>query len=236
MKHDKTGACTVLAVMDTVQRLAPGTPLLVVAPAVENAIGPRATRPSDVVTALNGKRVEVTNTDAEGRLILGDAMTWAERLGATHLVDVATLTGAAHRALGPFDSALFGSDELLVEELLALGRHAGDRLWHLPLDEDLRADLASPYADLVNSPSRVEGGAIHAALFLREFRTRPWAHLDIAGTAYARTELAWAPRGALGTAHATLVELALAGPGPKPAGDGRPRRTSTPRAKRGGTA
>ncbi len=211
MKHDKTGACTVLAAIDTVSRLAPGTPLLVVAPAVENMPGPYSTRPSDVVTALNGKRVEITNTDAEGRLILGDALVYAERLGATHLVDVATLTGAAHRALGSFDTPTFGTDDDFNAALAAAGRAAGERFWPLPLVEELRADLNSPYADLLNSPSQPEGGAIHAALFLREFVTRPWAHLDIAGTAYLRSAAAWGPKGATGVTHATLVELALAG-------------------------
>ena len=108
MKMDKTGACTVIAAVVTVQRLAPGMPLLAVAPAVENMPGPRATRPGDIVKALNGKWVDITNTDAEGRLILGDAMTYAEQLGATHLVDVATLTGAVGRAFGKLVTGAFG--------------------------------------------------------------------------------------------------------------------------------
>ena len=108
MKMDKTGACTVIAAIATVARLAPGTPLLAVAPAVENMPGPHSTRPGDIVTALNGKKVDITNTDAEGRLILGDALTYAERLGATHLVDVATLTGAVSRALGHLVTGAFG--------------------------------------------------------------------------------------------------------------------------------
>ena len=111
---DKTGACTVLAAAATVARLAPGTPLLAVAPAVENMPGPHSTRPGDIVTALNGKTVDVINTDAEGRLILGDAMTYAERLGATHVVDVATLTGAVARALGHLVTGAFGAPAALV--------------------------------------------------------------------------------------------------------------------------
>ena len=109
MKMDKTGACTVIAAIATVPRLAPGTPLLAVAPTVENMPGPHSTRPGDVVRALNGKMVDITNTDAEGRLILGDAMTYAERLGATHIVDVATLTGAVARALGHLVTGAFGT-------------------------------------------------------------------------------------------------------------------------------
>ena len=114
MKMDKTGACTVIAAIATVARLAPGTPLLAVAPAVENMPGPHSTRPGDIVTALNGKKVDITNTDAEGRLILGDAMTYAERLGATHLVDVATLTGAVARALGHLVTGAFGTPQAVV--------------------------------------------------------------------------------------------------------------------------
>ena len=114
MKMDKTGACTVISAIATVARLAPGTPLLAVAPAVENMPGPHSTRPGDIVTALNGKKVDVTNTDAEGRLILGDAMTYAERLGATHIVDVATLTGAVSRALGHLVTGAFGTPQDVV--------------------------------------------------------------------------------------------------------------------------
>ena len=114
MKMDKTGACTVIAAIATVARLAPGTPLLAVAPAVENMPGPHSTRPGDIVTALNGKKVDVINTDAEGRLILGDALTYAERLGATHLVDVATLTGAVARVLGDQVTGAFGTPQALL--------------------------------------------------------------------------------------------------------------------------
>ena len=121
MKMDKTGACTVIAAIATVARLAPGTPLLAVAPAVENMPGPHSTRPGDIVTALNGKKVDITNTDAEGRLILGDAMTYAERLGATHLVDVATLTGAVSRALGHLVTGAFGTPQDFYDEVAAAG-------------------------------------------------------------------------------------------------------------------
>ena len=121
MKMDKTGACTVISAIATVARLAPGTPLLAVAPAVENMPGPHSTRPGDIVTALNGKKVDVTNTDAEGRLILGDAMTYAERLGATHIVDVATLTGAVSRALGHLVTGAFGTPQAWYDEVMAAG-------------------------------------------------------------------------------------------------------------------
>src|SRR5438046_10302728 len=122
MKMDKTGACTVIAAAVTVARLAPGTPLLVLAPAVENMPGPHSTRPGDVVKALNGKWVDITNTDAEGRLILADALTYSERLGATHLVDVATLTGAVSRALGALVSGAFGPPEPWAATVLSSAR------------------------------------------------------------------------------------------------------------------
>ena len=210
MKMDKTGACTVIAAIETVARLAPGTPLLVVAAAVENMPGPHSTRPGDIVTALNGKTVDITNTDAEGRLILGDAMTWAERLGATHLVDVATLTGAVSRALGHLVTGAFGTPQSFYDEVAAAGARAGERYWQLPLVDEYVADMDSWYADFQNSSS-AEGSLVKSGLFLREFATVPWVHLDIAGTAYYRKAAPYAPRGATGVSHATLVELALAG-------------------------
>jgi leucyl aminopeptidase len=213
MKMDKTGACTVIAAIATVSRLAPGTPLLAVAPTVENMPGPHSTRPGDVVTALNGKKVDITNTDAEGRLILGDAMTYAERLGATHLVDVATLTGAVARALGHLVTGAFGTPQGFYDEVMSAADRAGERYWQLPLIDDYVQDMESWYGDLQNSGSS-EGSLIKSALFLREFVTRPWVHLDIAGTAYYRKAVPFAPRGATGVSHATLVELALAGARP----------------------
>ena len=210
MKMDKTGACTVIAAMETVARLAPGTPLLGIAAAVENMPGPHSTRPGDIVTALNGKKVDITNTDAEGRLILGDALTYAERLGATHLVDVATLTGAVSRALGHLVTGAFGQPQDWYDQVVAAGDRAGERYWQLPLIEEYVPEMDSWYGDLQNAGS-AEGSLVKSGLFLREFVTRPWVHLDIAGTAYYRKALPFAPRGATGASHATLVELALAG-------------------------
>ena len=213
MKMDKTGACTVIAAIATVARLAPGTPLLAVAPAVENMPGPHSTRPGDLVKALNGKWVDITNTDAEGRLILGDAMTYAEQLGATHLVDVATLTGSVSRALGDMVAGAFGNEQAWTDQVLGAGSRAGERYWQMPIVEDYWVDMESWYGDMVNSSSS-EGGLVKSALFLREFATRPWVHLDIAGTAYYRKTKPFAARGASGSSHATLVELALAGARP----------------------
>ena len=210
MKMDKTGACTVIAAIATVARLAPGTPMLAVAPAVENMPGPHSARPGDVVKAMNGKTVDIINTDAEGRLILGDAMCYAEKLGATHLVDVATLTGAVLRALGDQMTGAFGTPQAWYDDVAAAGERAGERYWQMPMIDEYRKDLDSWYADFTNTGS-AEGGLVKSALFLREFATVPWVHLDIAGTAYFRKKTAYAPAGATGVAHATLVELALAG-------------------------
>jgi leucyl aminopeptidase len=210
MKMDKIGACTVIAAIGTVARLAPGTPLLALAPAVENMPGSHSTRPGDVVKALNGKYVDITNTDAEGRLILGDAMTYAETLGATHIVDVATLTGAVSRALGHLVTGAFGTPQSWYDEVAAAADKAAERYWQIPLIDDYVPEMDSWYGDLQNSGS-AEGSLVKSGLFLREFRTVPWAHLDIGGTGYFRKSTPYAARGATGVTHATLVELALAG-------------------------
>jgi leucyl aminopeptidase len=210
MKMDKIGACTVIAAIATVARLAPGTPLLAVAPAVENMPGSHSTRPGDVVKALNGKWVDITNTDAEGRLILGDAMTYAERLGATHIVDVATLTGAVSRAFGHLITGAFGTPQGWYDDVMSAADKAAERYWQIPLIDDYVPEMESWYGDIQNAGS-AEGSLVKSGLFLREFRTVPWAHLDIGGSGYFRKTTPWAPRGATGVTHATLVELALAG-------------------------
>ncbi len=210
MKMDKIGACTVIAAIATVARLAPGTPLLAVAPAVENMPGGHATRPGDVVKALNGKFVDITNTDAEGRLILGDAMTYAETLGATHIVDVATLTGAVSRAFGHLITGAFGTPQGWYDDVMSAAVKGAERYWQIPLVDDYVTDMESWYGDLQNSGS-AEGSLIKSGLFLREFRTVPWAHLDIGGSGYFRKTTPYASRGATGVTHATLVELAMAG-------------------------
>jgi leucyl aminopeptidase len=210
MKTDKTGAATVIHAIATATQLAPGIPMLAVAPAVENMPGPHSTRPGDVVRALNGKTVEITNTDAEGRLILGDALTWTERQGATHIVDVATLTGAMARALGRYVTGGFGDTESWWADVAAAASRQGEALWRMPLEEDYRKDIDSPFADMANS-GIAEGSALTAALFLKEFVSVPWVHLDIAGTAYLEKADPWAAKGATGVMHATLVDLCLDG-------------------------
>ena len=208
MKHDKSGAAAVIAAARTLARLAPDTPLMAVAPMVENMPGGNAQRPGDVVKAMNGMTVEVTNTDAEGRLILADAMTWAEREGATHLVDVATLTGAHSVAFGDQVSAYFARPLEWGAELGAAAEKAGEWFWEMPLVQEYRAAYDSPYADIVNSGTR-DGSLIKSAVFLSEFTTVPWVHVDIAGTAYLGADKPYGPKGATGAAVSALVRLAL---------------------------
>lgn len=208
MKHDKSGAAAVIAAARTVARLAPSTPLMAVAPMVENMPGGNAQRPGDVVRAMNGMTVEVTNTDAEGRLILADAMTWAETQGATHVVDVATLTGAASVAFGEQISAYFARPREWGQRVGAAAEAAGEWFWEMPLAVEYRASYDSAHADIVNSGSR-DGSLLKSAVFLSEFVTVPWVHVDIAGTAQLSAEKPYGPRGATGAAVGALVELAL---------------------------
>jgi leucyl aminopeptidase len=208
MKHDKSGAAAVIAAARTVARLAPETPLMAVAPMVENMPGPNAQRPGDVVKAMNGKTVEVINTDAEGRLILIDALHWAERQGATHLVDIATLTGVHAAAFGELISAYFAKPREWGASVQAAADATGEWFWEMPLATEYRASLDSAHADIVNSGTR-EGSLIKSAVFMNDFVTVPWVHVDIAGSAYLTADKSWNPKGALGTGVSTLTQLAL---------------------------
>jgi leucyl aminopeptidase len=208
MKHDKSGAAAVLAAARTLARLHPDAPVMAVAPMVENMPGGRAQRPGDVVKAMNGKTIEITNTDAEGRLILADALHWAETQGATHLVDVATLTGVAAMAFGELVSAYFAKPQDWGDKVKAAAEATGEWLWEMPLATEYRTQLDTPYADIINSGSR-DGSLIKSALFIHEFTTRPWVHLDVAGTAWMAADKATFPKGAVGVAMTTLVRLGL---------------------------
>ena len=211
MKDDMAGGAAVAGAMLALARLQAPFNIIGVIPTAENAIGGRATRPGDVVRGASGKSVEIINTDAEGRLILGDALWYAQKLGATHLVDVATLTGAIMVALGRHVSGLFGQPAAWVETVHDAAKHAGDRLWPLPIYEEAREQLRSEIADMINSAGR-PGGAVTAAAFLREFAGDvPWAHLDIAGTAWAESKEPYQPKGATGVAVRTLTELGMTG-------------------------
>jgi leucyl aminopeptidase len=220
MKSDMSGGAAVTAAMRGLALLKSPFKAIAVIPAVENMPGGRAIRPGDVLTGASGKTVEIINTDAEGRLILGDALWYAQRLGATHLVDVATLTGACMIALGRSVSGLFGAPESWTETVRAAGRRTGDRVWPLPIDGDYPELLKSDIAEIVNSTGRA-AGAITAACFLQHFvQDRPWAHLDIAGTAWAEERKAYMQKGATGVAVRLLIELGMTGGASSPARKG----------------
>jgi leucyl aminopeptidase len=211
MKSDMSGAAAVAAAMLAVARLGGTYRTVAVIPSAENMVGGKAIRPGDVLRGANGTTVEVINTDAEGRLILGDALWYAQKLGCTHLVDVATLTGAVTVALGRHVSGLLGQPQGWVDTVSGIAADAGDRVWQLPIYEEAREQLRSDIADIINSAGR-PGGTITAAAFLREFAGDvPWAHLDIAGTAWAESKESYQPKGATGVAVRTLTAVAMTG-------------------------
>ena len=184
MKYDMCGAASVLGTLQAVARMALPINLTVIVPATENMPGGSATRPGDIVASMSGQTIEILNTDAEGRLILCDALTYAERFEPDTVIDVATLTGACVVALGEVATGLFSNRDGLARELLDAGDEAHDRAWHMPLWEDYQEQLKSPFADVANIGGRM-AGAVTAACFLSRFTKKfEWAHLDIAGTAW----------------------------------------------------
>jgi leucyl aminopeptidase len=204
MKGDKSGACNVLGILKGAAALKLETEVHGILAAAENMPGGRAFRPDDIIRARNGKTIEIDNTDAEGRLVLADALSFASELKPDGIIDMATLTGACAVALGSWTAGLFTMDEKLCESLLASARQRGERLWRLPMDDEkIGETLKSKFADLVNAGDRY-GGATFAAMFLNEFVEKgiPWAHLDIAGAdfmkedsgVYARGASAWGVR------------------------------------------
>jgi leucyl aminopeptidase len=209
MKYDMAGGATMIGAMQAIAQLKPSLPVTAFIPCVENMPGSRAQRPGDIVTALSGKTIEVINTDAEGRLILADALVYARRQGCTHLVDAATLTGAIVVALGHLRVGLFSNDDGLRDRVLAAADAEGERAWAMPLDDDYKDYLKSAFADLANVGGRW-GGAVTAAMFLREFaETTPWVHLDIAGTAWIDDEKPHLAKGPSGLPVRTMIRLAL---------------------------
>jgi leucyl aminopeptidase len=209
MKDDMAGGAAVACAMRAIGML--GAPIRVVGvvPATENMPGGRAIKPGDILRSAEGKTVEVINTDAEGRLVVGDGLWYARRLGATHLVDVATLTGAVVVALGKITSGIFGRPEAWVNQVRRVADRAGDRVWPLPLFEEYRDQLKSDIADMTNTGGR-PAGSITAAMFLKEFSGGlPWAHIDIAGTAWAEEPRPYLPKGPSGVAVRALAELAF---------------------------
>jgi leucyl aminopeptidase len=208
MKYDMSGGASVVGAMRAIGLLKPSVPVIGIVAAVENMPDGKATRPSDIVTAMNGKTIEILNTDAEGRLILADAVAYAEKQGATKIVDMATLTGAVIIALGDVNTAVLGNDQDLVNEIIECGREVGENYWQLPLGREYSKGIKSDIADIKNiGPSR-KAGTIIGAVFIQEFIDKAkWAHLDIAGTAWADSERPHQSKGPTAVAVRTLVKM-----------------------------
>src|SRR5688572_2921368 len=209
MKDDMSGGAAAICAIAAIARLNVPVRCLTLVPMTENMPGGRALKPGDVLRSAEGKTVEVLNTDAEGRLVLGDALWYARQLGATHLVDLATLTGACVVALGKTTSGLFGTPPAWVEQVHRASERGGDRCWPMPTFDDYKELFKSDIADFANTGGR-PAGSITASLFLTEFTVDlPWSHLDIAGTAWEEDAKPYQPKGATGVGVRTLVELAL---------------------------
>jgi leucyl aminopeptidase len=207
MKYDMTGGATVLGVMRAIAQLKPPMPVLGVVPATENMPSGKATKPGDVVRAMSGKTIEVINTDAEGRLILADAVSYAKKLGATRVIDMATLTGAVSIALGDVNTGILGTDQSLIDEVIESGREVGEKFWQLPLDKEYTKQIKSDIADIKNVGGR-KAGTITAAAFIKEFAEGiSWAHLDIAGTAWGDEAKPFRSKGPTGVAVRTLLNF-----------------------------
>ena len=210
MKYDMCGGAAMIGAMRAIAALKPSCKVIAVVPSSENMPGGRAQKPGDVQISMAGKSIEVINTDAEGRLILADGIAYAKQLGCTHLVDAATLTGAIVVALSNVNVGVFGSDQTFTDQLLASAKAAGEKMWPMPVDDDYREMIKSGIADIQNVGSGKGGGAITAAMFLKEFTgDTPWIHLDIAGTAWQDDVKPWNAKGATGVAVRTLVDLAM---------------------------
>jgi leucyl aminopeptidase len=210
MKYDMSGAAAVLGTFETLGRLKPKVHVVGLIPSTENMPSGTAVKPGDVITSHLGKTIEVINTDAEGRLILCDALSYARRYKPAAVVDIATLTGAIVVALGHSAAGIMGTDEKLVEEVRQAGERAGERVWELPLWDDYRDLMKSDIADVKNSGGR-PAGSISAGWFLREFVDGfPWAHLDIAGTAYTERDEPGRVKGPTGMGVRLFTEFVLA--------------------------
>jgi len=208
MKYDMSGGSTVLGTMRAIALLRPSVPVLGVVAAVENMPDGGASRPSDIVHAMNGKSIEILNTDAEGRLILADAVAYAEKQGATRIVDMATLTGAVIVALGDLNTGIMGNDQKFVDEIIGCGKDTGEGFWQLPVSPEYSKQIRSDIADIKNIGPRGKAGTIMGAVFIQEFVDKAkWAHLDIAGTAWADSVKPHQAKGPTGVAIRSLIKL-----------------------------
>ena len=209
MKDDMAGAAAVITALGAIAKLKPKINVTAIVPATENLPSGTALKPGDVLKAMNGKTIEVISTDAEGRLILADALSYAQKLGLSPLIDLATLTGACRVALGMLYSGLFGNDRDWIDKVLGAAERTGEKMWHMPMPEEYKEQIKSEIADVKNTGNRY-GGAITAALFLAEFvDNTPWVHIDIAGPRLSTKESGYIVKGATGFGVRTLIELAL---------------------------
>jgi len=209
MKYDMAGGAAVIGAMQAIALLKPSVAVTGIVPAVENMPGSNAQRPGDIVKSLSGKTIEILNTDAEGRLILADAITYAKQLGCTHLVDTATLTGAIAVALGHTSSGVFSNNDPLLARWTTASQEAGEKMWRMPLDDEYRDQLKTVYADIQNIGTRW-GGACTAAMFLKEFaEDTPWVHVDVAGTAWLDDAKPFLAKGPTGIPLGSFVNLAM---------------------------
>ncbi len=209
MKNDMAGAAAVIAALAAIAQLKPKINVTAIVPATENLPSGTALKPGDILKAMNGKTIEVISTDAEGRLILADALSYAVGQGLSPLIDLATLTGACRVALGMSYGGLFGNDQDWIDKVLKAAERTGERMWHMPMPDDYKEQIKSQIADVKNTGNRY-GGAISAALFLAEFVDKiPWVHIDIAGPRLSHKESGYMVKGATGVGVRTLVELAL---------------------------
>ena len=206
MKHDMSGAAAVIGAMQAISQLKPSIRVVGLIPATENLPDGKALKPGDIITALAGKTIEVINTDAEGRLVLADALGYAKRYEPAAVIDLATLTGACVIALGNMASGMMGNNKPLQDRVQKASEVAGERVWPLPIWKEHHDQIKSNVADVKNTGGRW-GGALTAGAFLEKFVSYPWVHLDIAGTAYTESKQAYCPIGATGVGVRLLVEL-----------------------------
>lgn len=209
MKGDMAGGAAVMAAISAIAQLKPRINVVAVIPATENLLGDNALKPGDILTAMSGKTIEIISTDAEGRLILADALGYVRKFGVKFIIDVATLTGAMRAALGDIYSGAFGNNQELVDRVIAAGAEAGELIWQMPMHERYREQIKSEVADIKNVGGKY-AGATTAAQFIAEFAgDTPWVHLDIAGTSMSGKEQNYLVKGATGVTVRTLVNLAL---------------------------
>jgi leucyl aminopeptidase len=207
MKYDMAGGATMIGAMRAIALLKPKVKVIGIVCATENMPSGHAQKPGDVQIAMSGKSIEIINTDAEGRLVLADGLHYAKQLGATHLVDAATLTGAVVVALGMLNAGVFANDDAIYERFHKANEEAGEKMWRLPLDDEYMEQIRSSIADIMNTGGRW-GGAINAAMFLQEFaEDTPWIHLDIAGTAWVEDQKPWIAKGPSGIALRSIIEF-----------------------------